>query len=504
LGLDRSYERFNAQGMSNSDVEASVEAVVQGLFSAILTMGVVPVIRAPRGEAAEMIATKLERRIRDHLVSRDNLFSGSGGGVGGGAGVGGQEDLLVQRPLLLLLDRNIDLGIALHHSWVYQGMIHDLMGIRSNRVTVDVATEDGGTKTKVFDLEESDSFWAVNKHKPFPDVTQEADQALRKFKEDSEEIYRRTGASIGSDGKVTSTESVGTASLASAVMLLPELTERKKMLDMHMNLATSLMNSIKDRELDEYFSLEEALMSHERCDRAALKARLSPSGKGTAADKLRLLLIYFVSTESIQPQELAELEAAAKESGVDLASLAFLKKVKSVSGGSMTQSFRLGGAPSQSGGGDAGSSKSIISDLFNTAVGKSKEALKDATAAARKWLPGNHRLPVVRILDNLLEGSEKPESAAATYLYLDPKGVGAAHHDPQHRTAFSSAIVFMIGGGSYVENLELTGWATQQRRPVTVTYGATEFVTPEGLADQIAVSGGAKPKQSSEGLNGIL
>jgi len=40
---------------------------VDGLFSALVTLGVVPIIRAPRGGAAEAVAQGLDTKLRDHL-----------------------------------------------------------------------------------------------------------------------------------------------------------------------------------------------------------------------------------------------------------------------------------------------------------------------------------------------------------------------------------------------------------------------------------------------------
>ena len=42
---------------------------------------------------------------------------------------------------------------------------------------------------------------------------------------------------------------------------LPELTEMKRLLDMHTTIATSLLDQIKKRKLDIFFETEEKLMS---------------------------------------------------------------------------------------------------------------------------------------------------------------------------------------------------------------------------------------------------
>ena len=93
--------------------QAAVSSIVEGLFSVCVTLGVVPIIRCPRGGAAEHVAGLLDGKLRDALKARSNVFT---------EGVLGLSASL-SRPLLCLFDRNFDLSAALQHSWTYKPLV---------------------------------------------------------------------------------------------------------------------------------------------------------------------------------------------------------------------------------------------------------------------------------------------------------------------------------------------------------------------------------------------
>jgi len=101
---------------------------VDGLVSALVTLGVVPIIRCPRGGAAEHVAATLEGRLRDLLKGRSNLFSEAAAGGGGGA-----LAATLSRPLLVLFDRNFDLSVMLQHAWSYKPLVQ-VRGGRGGRL----------------------------------------------------------------------------------------------------------------------------------------------------------------------------------------------------------------------------------------------------------------------------------------------------------------------------------------------------------------------------------
>jgi hypothetical protein len=87
------------------------------------------VIRSPRGNAAEMVAEKLDKKLRENLRdTRNSLFLMDATSQGGG-------HFSFQRPLLIVLDRNVDMATPLHHTWTYQVLISSVR-TSSNGVSV--------------------------------------------------------------------------------------------------------------------------------------------------------------------------------------------------------------------------------------------------------------------------------------------------------------------------------------------------------------------------------
>ncbi|KAJ7967083.1 SEC1 family transport protein SLY1 [Quillaja saponaria] len=453
LAQKSSYVQLNDPSAGDREIEEIVEKIVTALFCVLATLAVVPIIRCPRGGPAEMVASALDQRMRDHLLSKSNLFTEGGGFVSS-----------FQRPILCIFDRNFELAVGIQHDFRYRPLVHDVLGMKLNRLSVQ--GEKGGMRS--YELDSSDQFWVANGSLEFPEVAVEIETQLGKYKKDVDEVNRRTGGTEGAE--FAGTDLIGnTKHLMNAVNSLPELTERKQIIDKHTNIATVLLGEIKDRSLDSFAKKEDDMMVRGSIERSELLGVLR--GKGTKMDKLRFAIIYLISSESINQSEVEAVEAALRESEVDTSAFQYVKKIKSLN-------VSLASANS--------ASRSNIVDWAEKLYGQSISAV---TAGVKNLLSSDRQLALTRTVEALIEGKPNPE--IDSYIVFDPRAPksGSGTSSSHLKGPFKEAIVFMIGGGNYVEYGSLQELAQRQQPVKHVIYGTTELLTGVEFVEQLTLLG---------------
>ena len=290
----RCYVSLHDPASPPATVERAVAAVAEGLFSALATLGVVPLIRCPKGGPAQAVAVALDARLRE--AARAGVGGVGGIGTGGGgiaaaalaaSSAAAAASSPASRPLLVIFDRSVDMAACLQHGWTYKPLVADVLGLELNRVALPrggggggggsggenasaaAATASAATAKTTVEVGPGDFFWEANGSSPFPAVAEEVDAQLKKYKGAVEEVNRNAAAGGGSNAAASQqiaalqnpSSSSSTASLAAAVASLPELAERKRTLDRHTNIATQLLHAIKARGLDAWHAAEEDVVS---------------------------------------------------------------------------------------------------------------------------------------------------------------------------------------------------------------------------------------------------
>uniref|UniRef100_A0A4W4DZA5 Sec1 family domain containing 1 n=1 Tax=Electrophorus electricus TaxID=8005 RepID=A0A4W4DZA5_ELEEL len=443
-----SYHAINKPDIMDTDMEVIMDTIVDSLFCFFVTLGAVPIIRCPRGNAAEMVAVKLDKKLRENLRdARNSLFTGDTMGAG---------QFSFQRPLFVLADRNLDLATPLHHTWTYQALIHDVLDFHLNRVTLEesLGSEAGARpkkKTKKsYDLTAADQFWQKHKGSPFPEVAESVQEELDKYRAQEDEV-KRLKSIMGLEGEdegAISMLSDNTAKLTSAVSSLPELLEKKRLIDLHTNVATAVLDHIKSRKLDVYFEYEEKLMSKSTLDKSLLDIITDPDA-GTPEDKMRLFLIFYITAQ--QPPSEVRLYASPT-----IKALIYCQEFSL---------WKMPVLPYTCG--------AIATHLFSRVMNTGSQFVMEGV----KNLVLKQHVSIY-----LLLGLNSCHGDVSSNMHGFPSS------SPLLTLIILQAIVFVVGGGNYIEYQNLVDY-TKAKQGKRVMYGCSELFSAAQFMKQLSQLG---------------
>lgn len=163
-----------------------VDRLSSGLFSVCMSFGgLAPVICALKpgagvGESSaslsQAVAVRLENRIKSHLINTKSPLAMTPQSVSPSA----------SRPLLIVVDRFVDLTGPIKHSSAYNALIDDILGLQANKVNLSVPV------AKSFDIDMRDWIWRENATRPFPNVAEAVESALKSYKNDYDRVMQTT------------------------------------------------------------------------------------------------------------------------------------------------------------------------------------------------------------------------------------------------------------------------------------------------------------------------
>lgn len=263
-----------------------------------------------------------------------------------------------------------------------------------------------------------------------------------------------------------------TARITSAVNSLPQLLEKKRLIDMHTTIATGILNFIKQRKFDTFFEFEEKIMSKTSVEKVLVDI-ISDPDTGTPEDKMRLFIIYYICTPHISDSDYNKYETILQEAGCDLLPLIYIKRWKSYT--------KMASGTNQY---EGAGTKTV--NMFSKLVTQGSSFVMEGV---KNLVVKRHNLPVTRIVDHLMDFKNSPEMEE--YHYLDPKQLKLTDI-PRNRSPFQDAFVFIVGGGNYIEYQNLVDYAKQKTASGStkrIVYGSTTLNNAKQFLKQLSLLG---------------
>ncbi|CAI4058436.1 hypothetical protein SKDZ_04G4030 [Saccharomyces kudriavzevii ZP591] len=491
LEVTNAYLTLNDPKTTEEEITGLCAKIADGLFNTVLTTNSIPIVRAAKGGPAEIIAEKLGTKLRDYVINTNASSASS---------LQGNDSL--ERGVLIILDRNIDFASMFSHSWIYQCMVFDIFKLSRNTITIPSEGKEEGddatarsTATKKYDIEPNDFFWMENSHLPFPEAAENVETALNRYKEEAAEITRKTGVSNITDLDPNSNND--TVQIQEVVKKLPELTAKKNTIDTHMNIFAALLSQLESKSLDTFFEVEQ--------DPGSAKTRsrfidiLKDGKTNNLEDKMRsFIVLYLTSTTGLPKDFVQTVENYFKENDYDINALKYVYKLREFM---QLSNMSLQNKSLEDGSGSNFKPSNLsLSGIYGLTEGKLQGGVGSLISGIRKLLPEKKTIPITNVVDAIMDplnSSQKNLETTDSYLYIDPKITRGSHTRKPKRQSYNKSLVFVVGGGNYLEYQNLQEWAhSQLHNPKKVMYGSTAITTPAEFLNEISQLGASSNNSS--------
>ncbi|KAG0676877.1 Vesicle trafficking between the ER and Golgi [Kluyveromyces marxianus] len=477
LEIPDSYKIVNSPQSSEDAITELCDSIASGIFNAIVTIGTIPIIRAQRGGAAEMVAQKLEAKLRDYV---------------NGTRSSSNTTTSFERLVLVLVDRNIDIASMFAHSWIYQCLVFDIFKLSRNTITMTTTNEQNEDVTKKMDIDPHDFFWTANSHLPFPDAVENVETELSNYKREAEEITKKTGVSNLTD--LDPSGQNDTLQIQEAVKKLPELTAKKATIDTHMTVLAGLLKQLESKGLDSFFELEQSPDSSKT--RQEFLTALKDGRTNNIEDKVRTYIIMYLTAQETLPSDFVQqVEKYLESVEYDTTALKYIYDLRHMFklSSMALQNKSLETNTSANKNSQDGNASQLLSGLSNRLYGLTEgkiQGVGSLLSGIKKLLPEKKTIPITNIVEAIMDplnSSKKNLNITNEYLYFDPRITRGSHEKLPKSQTYNKSLVFIIGGGNYFEYQNLQEWVHQhENNNKKVIYGSTDIVTPNDFLKEIS------------------
>ncbi|KAI5073398.1 hypothetical protein GOP47_0011411 [Adiantum capillus-veneris] len=193
-------------------------------------------------------------------------------------------------PLLLVIDRRDDPVTPLLNQWTYQAMVHELIGIKDNKVNIKEASKTDKEQQEVVLSSEQDSFFKANMFENFGDLGMNIKRMVDEFQQ-----------------KGKSNQNIQTLEdMAKFVEHYPEYRKMHGNVSKHVTMVTEMSRIVDERKLMSVSQIEQDLACNNVGQAAAFEAVMNELNNDNMLeiDRLRLVMLYALRFEKENPQQL--------------------------------------------------------------------------------------------------------------------------------------------------------------------------------------------------------
>jgi len=403
------------QPLGSRWVEGSLARTGQALASLLLGLRLNPTIRYQEGSGP---AAMLAQALRATVAREAAMFAGEGG------------------PVVLVLDRREDPVTPLLTQWTYQAMVHQLLGITNNRVSLAGAPGVGKELQEVMLSSSQDEFYAANLYSNFGEIGATIKLLMEDFQNKAK-----------SHQKIDSI-----ADMKNFVESYPQFKKMSGTVSKHVTLVSELSRLISKRNLLKVSELEQELVAGGDLKEMVKEVSEMVQDERTSLDDaMRLVMLFALRFETSSSSSVRSMTALLRRRGGEREA----RLVQSLQ--------RHAGANARKG------------DLF----AEQNSSTKNLTGKLFKGLKGVENVYTQHspLLKQLAEDVVRGKLRAATFPSLTPTDTS--------RPA-ATVIVFVIGGFTYQEAHAV--YQLNSQLGAQVLLGGTSVLNSAAFVEQVEAS----------------
>ncbi|KNC48746.1 syntaxin-binding protein 1 [Thecamonas trahens ATCC 50062] len=464
------YSAFAPAAVSSRKRRKHAAELGAKLLGVAATLGVKPVVRYAGG-------SPLARLIGQALVEQVNADKAAPLFASGGQGVAA--------PVILIVDRSVDVLAPLLHELTYQAMCYDLLPLDGAKYEYKYTDGSGAKQSKTVLLDESDPLWISLRHMHIKDAIDWVQAQFADF-------LRSNRAAQARGQRMDSLRD-----MSAAIRALPQYQELLSKYALHIQVCQDNLAVFNERNLEAVIGVEQDMALGEDANGqpvSEVMSALLPLLQDPAIsihDKKRLLLIYIISQEGIRPAERAKLMEKARISPADQNMVSNLTHLQ-VQVQSMPSRRKAKKKKKKKSRRRAAADEDVGYELsrFTPALKAVMHDLVSGSLDEQAWPTVAGSLP-----DAVATGASAPsargksvrtrQSKWAAKRKNKDKGKADADGATSSTTSQDTFVIFIAGGMSYSEMRAAYEIAAAFRH-VNLIIGSTDIVTPLQFMDQLA------------------